>query len=91
MEGELTSVKVSQDSRYALINRALDALGMHAVSAFVRPSAVNALTYHMRARACRRFICGRSAPGGRCASTRPTNSCAMSSAAASAVSAGTSS
>lgn len=32
MEGELTSVKVSQDSRYALINRALDALGMHAVS-----------------------------------------------------------
>ena len=26
MEGELTSVKVSQDSRYALINRALDAV-----------------------------------------------------------------
>ncbi|GJE96447.1 WD40 repeat domain-containing protein [Phanerochaete sordida] len=30
LEGELTSVKVSQDSRYALINRALDSFGLHA-------------------------------------------------------------
>lgn len=33
MEGELTSVKVSHDSRYALINRALDTSGSHCVSA----------------------------------------------------------
>ncbi|EKM55055.1 uncharacterized protein PHACADRAFT_94848 [Phanerochaete carnosa HHB-10118-sp] len=32
MEGELTSVKVSQNSRYVLINRALDSLGLHAIS-----------------------------------------------------------
>ena len=44
MEGELTSVKVSQDSRYALINRALDPLGVLAVSAWVR-SSMKQLTY----------------------------------------------
>ena len=48
MEGELTSVKVSQDSRYALINRALDSLGMHAVSPWSHFS-VNKLTYQMLA------------------------------------------
>lgn len=38
MEGELTSVKVSRDSRYALINRALDSFGLHAVSRPCQPS-----------------------------------------------------
>lgn len=37
MEGELTSVKVSHDSRYALINRALDTSGSHCVSMGVMP------------------------------------------------------
>ena len=46
MEGELTSVKVSQDSRYALINRALDAVTVLSVGA-TPSSAVNELTYHM--------------------------------------------
>ena len=37
MEGELTSVKVSQDSRYALINRALDAVTVLSVRAMRLP------------------------------------------------------
>lgn len=80
LEGELTSVKITRDSRYALINRAPEATPC--VSTAI--SHLPLLLSSSHDLILRRFTCGRLAQARRCASILVTSNTSMCCEAASA-------